>query len=86
MRLAQHIAGKSSPKGRQLRLMINKEFSKNKLVNDPAQIEVLKSAAIRGLATYLMMENSTKDKRFMKNVNDFTKNEAESLKKLNKNE
>ena len=80
LRLANHIAGKSSPKGRQLVSIIRAEFKKNKDENDVAKIEAHKGAAIRGLATYLMMESSSRDERFTKNSANFTKKTAESLK------
>jgi len=63
LRLSQHIAGKNSPKGRQLVHMIRSEFKKNMNEIDPVKIEALKGAAIRALATYLMMESSAKDER-----------------------
>jgi len=85
LRLAQHIAGKNSPKGRQLIQMIRTEFKKNMTELDPVKVDALKGAAIRGLATYLMMESSAKDERFQKNALKFARTEAETLKK-DKNE
>ena len=51
LRLAQHVAGKSSPKAIQMKKMIRMEFKKNKDEMDTAKIEAFKGAAVRALAT-----------------------------------
>mmetsp|Transcript_14954 Transcript_14954/g.16186 ORF Transcript_14954/g.16186 Transcript_14954/m.16186 type:complete len:110 (+) Transcript_14954:33-362(+) len=79
LRLVQHIAGKSK-KGQSLRGIIRNEFRKNMQVSDPALIENLKSNAIRGLANYLMIESTAKDKRLQTSANAYA---AKSVKDIN---
>lgn len=78
LRLVKHIAGKSS-KGNALRMTINTEFKKNAGETDPHRIEVMKSAAIRGLANYLMMESTAKDARFQQSSQKYNSTQAASL-------
>lgn len=79
LRLIRHIAGKSR-KGITLQKIVSGEFRKNANVSEPAVLEVLKSNAIRGLANYLMMEATNKDKNFKAATNAFTESEAKSLR------
>ena len=53
-----HVAG-SGAKGQALKGIVRAEFKKNMSIDDPAKIELLKGGAVRGLASYLMMETSS---------------------------
>jgi len=53
-----HVAG-SGTKGQALKGIVRAEFKKNVSIDDPAKIELLKGGAVRGLASYLMMESSS---------------------------
>ena len=59
--------------------MISSEFKKNLKEIDPFKIEALKGAAVRALATYLMMESSSKDARFKKNADEFVEKERSTI-------
>lgn len=63
-----------------LRGIVKKEFIKNAKVEDPVQVESLKSNAIRGLANYLMMESTAKDSRLQKFSTNYVQKEVDSLK------
>lgn len=69
-----------SPKGSQIRLIIKKEFLKNKNEIDPIRIESLKGNAIRALTNYLMMESSLKDNKFKQHMKNLNTKEVEYLK------
>ena len=79
LRLVQHIAGKSK-KGQNLRSIVRAEFRKNMKQTDPAIIDNLKSNAIRGLANYLMIESTGKDKRLQTLADNYATKTAETLK------
>ena len=79
LKLVKHIAG-NSRKADQIRIILKKEFMKNANVKDEDQISSLKANAVRGLSNYLMIEASSKDKRFREVSNIFNEKESASLK------
>lgn len=46
--------------------MVRTEFRKHSEVTDPAQVEALRAAAVRGLSNYMMMDMGTKDPKTKK--------------------
>ena len=53
-----------SPKSRELRGVIQREFRKNAVIKDEAKLEELKFGAVRALCNYLIMQAAKKDARF----------------------
>ena len=53
-----------SPKSRELRGVIQREFRKNSAVKDEEKLEELKFGAVRALSNYLIMQAAKKDARF----------------------
>lgn len=80
LRLVQHIAGKSK-KGDNIRNVVRNEFRKNAKLEDPAQIENLKSGAVRALTNYLMIQSINKDQKLQKNANRFMDSQTNEIKK-----
>lgn len=78
----RHIAPGNSPKGMALRSMVQTEFHKNRDETDESKIEVMKTAAIRGLSNYMLYESGSKDKKLSKAMKKF---HNESKKDLNNN-
>lgn len=79
LRLVQHIAGKSK-KGDNIRNVVRGEFRKNVKLEDPAQIENLKSGAVRALTNYLMIQSISKDQKLQKNASRFMDKETNDMK------
>eukprot|EP01038_Epipyxis_sp_PR26KG_P008966 gene8966-12094_t len=84
LRLIKHIAGTKSNKSKALQVIVKGEFKKNAQVSDPIMIENLKSNAIRGLANYLMIESSNKDKKLKDMANAFALKESKNMDEENK--
>ena len=61
MRLANHLAGASSPKSASLRATVKAQFRANRHVTDPAAIHALKQSAERGLSNYLLFQRAKQD-------------------------
>lgn len=80
LRLVRHIAG-NSRKANQINKIIRNEFQKNASATDEDLIASLKANAVRGLANYLMIEASSKDKRLSEQSNIFNSRESDSIKK-----
>ncbi|CAM9460627.1 unnamed protein product [Choristocarpus tenellus] len=75
-----------SPKGHQLRLLLRREFDKNKDVTDQTQIESLKGGAVRGLSNYFLHESSSNDPRLKKRMDAVRRNAVEDLRQEKKGE
>ncbi|CAH0513475.1 unnamed protein product [Peronospora belbahrii] len=71
LRLAKHIGG-NSKKGQAIKQLVRKEFEKGRSETDPEKIEALKANAVRGLSNYLVLANSSKDKRLHDAMNTKT--------------
>lgn len=83
LRLVQHIAGKSK-KGDNIRNVLRNEFRKNANIEDPVQIEGLKSNAVRALTNYLMIQSINKDQKIQKNASNFMDKETNDIKNYDK--
>ena len=79
LRLVNHVGGNSA-KGKQLRILVKKEFIKNKDVTDEAQLNALKNNATRALTNYLMMESSIKDEKLREKANAYKSEALNSMK------
>ena len=81
LRLVKHIAGKSK-KADTIKFILSKEFRKHAQIVDEDVIATLKANAVRGLANYLMIEASSKDKRLKDLSKTYTNKVTESLKNI----
>lgn len=80
IRLVNHIAPGSSPKGLALRSVVKLEFSKNKNEKDEDKIESLKAGAIRALSNYMLYESGGKDEKLGKAMKKFHEKSTEGMK------
>ncbi|GMH57638.1 hypothetical protein TrRE_jg5400, partial [Triparma retinervis] len=71
LRLISHIAPGSTPKSQALRLSLRSQFSANKGLTDPIEVENAKAAAVRGLANYMVMEAGGRENTLGKAMNKF---------------
>ncbi|KAH9259423.1 hypothetical protein BASA81_002466 [Batrachochytrium salamandrivorans] len=66
LRMVRHSAGVHSPKSRELRNVVKREFLKNAKVEDEVKLSELKHNGVRALSNYLLMQAAQKDGRFGK--------------------
>ena len=78
LRLVNHVAGRDSAKGINLRKIVGSEFRKNKNEEDEATIDALKGNAVRALSNYLMLSSLSKDKSFKEGAAAFNRRELKS--------
>lgn len=81
LRLVRHVAPGSSAKSNALRSIVRQEFSKNRDLQDPQQIEALRANAIRALSNYLLFQNAKSDPKVKQAAQSFHEQQQSSLRR-----
>ncbi len=83
LRLVRHVAPGQSPKGMALRHTVRQQFKQYKDETNPAQIEMLRANAVRGLSNYMLFQSAQSDDRLKKAMKDQVANAKKGAAKGN---